>query len=75
MKRMTCKELDGVCDEIITGNTSDEMMKNSQKHAMSANDEAHQNKMKEMASMPGDPEAVKRFMSDFEAKFEAAPEI
>lgn len=72
---MTCKELEGVCDEIITGNSPDEMMKNSQKHAMSVYDEAHQNKMKEMAPMQNDPEAVKKFMSDFKAKFKAAPEV
>ncbi len=73
MKKMTCKELDGVCDEEITGNTPDEMMKNSQEHAMSANDDAHKNKMKQMGEIHTDPETVKKWMDDFKAKFDALP--
>ena len=75
MKKMTCKELNGVCDVEITGNTPEEMIKNSQEHAMSANDDAHKNKMKEMGQeMHNDPEAVKKYMDDFKAKFDAQPE-
>lgn len=74
MKSMTCKELDGVCDAEITGNTPEEMMKNSQEHAMNANDEAHKNKMTQMGEMPKDPETVKKYMDDFKAKFDALPE-
>ena len=29
MKKMACKELGGVCDAEITGNTPDEMAKNT----------------------------------------------
>jgi len=74
MKSMTCKELDGVCDEEIKGETPEEMMKNSQEHAMSANDDAHKNKMKQMGEMPKDPETIKKYMDDFKAKFDALPE-
>ena len=74
MKKMTCKELNGVCDVVITGNTPEEMIKNCQEHAMSANDDAHKNKMEEMRQMPHDPEAVKKYMDDFKAKFDAQPE-
>jgi len=74
MKKMTCKELDGVCDAEITGNTPDEMAKNSRAHAMSANDEAHKNKMKQMGEMLRGPEAVKKYMDDFKARFDALPD-
>ena len=74
MKKMTCKELGGVCDTEITGNTPDEMAKNSQEHAMSANDEAHKNKMTQMAEMHKGPEAVKQYMDDFKARFDALPD-
>ena len=50
------------------------MMKNSQEHAMSANDDAHKNKMKQMGEMHTDPEAVKKWMDDFKAKFDALPD-
>ena len=40
---------------------------------MSANDDAHKNKMKEMGEMHNDPEAVKKWMGDFKAKFDALP--
>ena len=74
MKKSTCKELDGVCDAEITGETPEEMMKNAQEHAMSANDEAHKNKMKGMGEMDTGPEAVKKYMDDFKAKFDTLPD-
>ena len=74
MKTMTCKELEGVCDSKITGNTPDEMAQNSQKHAMSVNNEAHRAKMQEMAKSSQDPEAVKKWMAEFKAKFDSLPE-
>ena len=74
MKKSTCKDLDGVCGAEITGNTPDEMMKNAQEHAMSANDEAHKNKMKEMREMDTGPEAVKKYMDNFKRKFYALPD-
>ncbi len=74
MKKTTCKELDGVCDAEITGNTPDEMAKNSQEHAMGANDETHKNKMKPMRKMNTGPEAVKKYMDDFKERFDALPD-
>ena len=74
MKSMTCKELDGVCDEVIRGETPEEMIKNSQEHAMSADDDAHKDKMKQMGEMSTDPESVKKYMEDFKTKFDALPE-
>jgi hypothetical protein len=74
MKRLTCKELDGVCDAEITGNTPDEMAKNSREHAMSQDDEAHKNRMMQMREMLNGPDAVKKYMDDFRAKFDALPD-
>ena len=74
MKKLTCKELDGVCDTEITGETPEEMGENAANHAMSVNDEAHQAKMKEMGEMQKDPEVVKKWMDDFRSKFDSLPD-
>jgi len=74
MKKMTCKKLHGVCDVEFTAETPDEMINKVKEHAMSVNDEAHQKKMQEMASMPNDPESIKKWMDDFKVQFEAAPD-
>lgn len=32
MKKITCKEMGGVCDTAITGETAEELMKNGKQH-------------------------------------------
>ncbi len=77
MKTMTCKQLHGPCDAFIQGETSDEMIKNSQKHGMemaAKGDEDHIRVMEEMRQHMGDPEAVKQWMEKFQNDFAVMPE-
>jgi len=79
MKTMTCKQLYGPCDALIHGETAEEMMENSQKHAMdmvAKGDKIHIDAMdamkKQHANM--DTEAVKQWMVKFQNDFAAWPE-
>ncbi len=77
MKTMTCKQLHGPCDELIHGETAEEMMQNSQKHGMdmaAKGDQNHIRVMEEMKSHMDDPEAVKQFMDKFNSDFAALPQ-
>ena len=65
MKTMTCKQLHGPCDALIHGETSEEMMENSQKHAMeliSKGDVLHTEAMNAMKKqhMDMNPEEAKQ---------------
>ena len=76
---MTCKQLYGPCDALIHGKSSEEMMENSQKHAMemiSKGDKVHIEAMEAMKKqhMTMDPEAVKQWMEKFQSDFAAQPE-
>lgn len=79
MKTMTCKQLYGPCDELIHGETSEEMMQNSQKHAMdmvAKGDKVHieaMEAMKEQRANMG-PEAVKEWMEKFQIYFDKHPQ-
>ena len=77
MKTMTCKQLHGPCDELIHGETAEEMMQNSQKHGMemaAKGDKAHLEIMESMKHHMDDPESVKQFMEKFHQDFAATPE-
>ena len=79
MKTMTCKQLYGPCDAPIHGETADEMMENSKKHAMemaAKGDSVHINAMKAMGESHEhmDEEAVKQWMEKFRKDFAAQPE-
>jgi len=76
---MTCKQLHGPCDALIHGETAEEMMENSQKHAMemAANgDQLHTEAMNAMKKqhMDMNPEAVRKWMEKFQNDFAAMPE-
>lgn len=76
---MTCKQLYGPCDTLIQGETADEMIANSQKHAMemaAKGDLLHIEAMNAMKKQHEsmDPEAVKLFMEKFQSDFAAWPE-
>lgn len=76
MKQLSCKQLGGACDQMITGNTPEEMAEDSKKHAMkmfAANDEAHINAMEKMRSMT--PEEFAVFQTNFVKMFEGADNI
>ncbi len=76
---MICKQLYGPCEALIHGETAEEMMENSQKHAieMVANgDKVHIDAMEAMRKQHMDmtPEAQKQWMEKFQNDFAAQPE-
>ena len=79
MKTMTCKQLYGPCDALIHGETPEEMMENSKKHAMemiAKGDELHIEAINAMKKqhMDMDPEAIKQWMEKFQNDFATWPE-
>ncbi len=65
MKTMTCKQLHGPCNALIHGETSEEIIQNSQKHGMemaARGDADHIKVMEAMRHHMDDPAAVKQFM-------------
>ena len=76
MKKLTCRDLGGPCDEEITGNSFDEISNNCRTHVMeqiNSGDEAHRaaaGKMKDAT-----PEQQKSWMADFERRYNEAPDI
>lgn len=76
MKKLTCKELGGACDMLISGNTPDEMGDNCKQHAMQLiqkGDEDHAEAMRKMQDMS--PGEFASFWVDFRRKFEEAEEM
>ena len=74
MKQMTCQQMGGPCNAIITGSTAEEMAKNGGAHLMSMTDDAHKPAQQMMQSMSDDASS-KQWMDDFQKKFDAAPEM
>lgn len=79
MKTMTCKQLYGPCDALITGSSSEEMMENSKKHAMEMIDKGDKVHIEAMEAMKEqhsnmEPEAIKQWMEKFQNEFDAQPE-
>lgn len=76
MKEMTCRELGGACDAIITGSTPEEMGENCKQHVMelkAAGDTSHDEAMAKMQNMS--MEEFQAFWADFVQRFEAAEEV
>ncbi len=71
MKQMTCAQMGGpaTCDFVLTGNTAEEMVTNGTKHVM----ESHPDIAAQMDAMT--PEAKANWMTDFQAKFDIAPDM
>ena len=72
MKKTTCNNLAGACDEVIVGETAAEMGKNSKNHVMQkvqAGDDAHKKAMEEM--MAWSSEDQQQWYKDFEDSFDS----
>ena len=50
MKKFTCKEMGGPCDEVFEGETSKEVGEKGGQHIMSSTDEAHKTMREQVAS-------------------------
>jgi predicted small metal-binding protein len=68
MKTMTCAQMGGPCEAVITGNTPDEMVANGMTHLTAA----HPEMAESMKTMP--KEGMDKWMADFHAKWDATPE-
>ncbi len=76
MKHLTCKELGGACDVLITGASPEQMGEHSKQHGMAMaglGDAAHIEAMKKMGAMSREEFQV--FWADFVKKFEEAEEV
>ena len=77
MKKMTCKQLGGVCDTEFHAKTFEEMAEMSKKHGMEMyekGDEEHIKAMNNMKELMNDPEAMKEWMERKKKEFDALPE-
>lgn len=76
MKKLTCKDLGGPCDQEITGESFEELGQNCQKHVMEqmgAGDAAHVQAVEAWKSQS--PEEQQAQMASFEKKYNEAEEI
>jgi len=72
MKKMSCKDMGGVCDTEIQAETAEEMMEKGKQHVHSQEDEEHQGIVKQMEAMNDEEKAG--WAKEFEGKFAAAEE-
>lgn len=76
MKKMTCRDLGGACDALITGSTPEEMGENAKKHAqemVQKGDQPHIDAMEKMGTIS--PEEFQKFWTGFLKKFADAEEV
>lgn len=69
---MMCKDMGGPCDEKISAETPEEMMKEGKKHIMNATDKAHMEIARQMDMMT--PEENKEWEKMFRKKWNATKE-
>jgi predicted small metal-binding protein len=75
MKKLTCRDLGGPCDEEITGDSFEEVGKKSHGHVMeqiNSGNEAH--KLAAGKMRDATPEEQKAMMAEYKKKFDEAPE-
>ena len=76
MKKLTCRDLGGPCDEEVTGNSFEEIGNNCRIHVeeqMNSGDEAHKTAVAKM--MNATPEEQKSMMAEYEKRYNEAPNI
>ena len=71
---MTCRQMGGPCDTVISGSTSEEMMNNGRDHVHGMEDEEHKKVVTLMEEMQKDPEAAKEWNDKFTKDFDELPE-
>ena len=78
MKKMTCKQLGGACDQEFQANTFEEMAEISKKHGMEMfqkNDQPHLEAMNKMKELMKSPNAMNEWFENKRKEFEALPHI
>lgn len=74
MKKMTCKQLGGACDQVFEANTFEEMAALSKQHGMEmfkTGDQPHLQAMEKMRNLMNSPEAMKEWFEGKKKEFEA----
>lgn len=77
MKKMTCKQLGGACDEVFAAETFEEMAELSKQHGMEMfqkKDSAHLEAMNKMQELMQSPGAMQEWFENKRKEFEALPE-
>jgi len=75
MRQATCKELRGVCDQVITGETPEIMAENGKSHVMdmlSDGDKAHQGAVASMQSLSREDQ--EKWYENFKNSFDSLPD-
>lgn len=77
MKKMTCQQLGGACNQIFAANTFDEIAKMVSKHAremVQQGDAAHIDAMNAMRQSMNSPEAMNAWMDEKRRTFDSMPD-
>ncbi|NVJ64700.1 MAG: DUF1059 domain-containing protein [Flavobacteriaceae bacterium] len=78
MKKMSCYELGGACNEEFYATTFKEMAELSKKHAMEMlqkGDQDHMNAMQEMKHLMDSPQSMQKWMQEKEELFNSLDEL
>ncbi|MCB0655367.1 MAG: hypothetical protein KDC57_04485 [Saprospiraceae bacterium] len=78
MKRMTCRQLGGACDQEFLADSFEEMAKLSQAHGkemFQKNDSAHLTAMQSMQEMMQTPDAFQKWYSEKKQEFDQLDEL
>jgi hypothetical protein len=70
MKKMTCRQMGGMCDEVITGSTPEEMIAHGMEHLKAA----HPEMVASIEAMPKDDPLMVDWQKNFDEAWAAAPE-
>jgi hypothetical protein len=76
MKRITCRDLGGACDEVITGNSFDEVGNHCRTHVMeqiNKGDQAHRAAVTKMQN--ASPEEQNSMMATFKQRYDEASKM
>jgi hypothetical protein len=74
---MTCKQLDGACDQEFHADSFEKIAEMSKQHGMEMfqpNDEAHLEAMQEMHHLMQNPDAMEKWFESKRIEFEALPD-
>lgn len=78
MKKMTCRQLGGACDEVFYARTFEEMATQSKNHGMEMmkkGDKPHMNVMAEMQKLMASPAEFQQWMAKMKQAFDKLPSM
>ena len=78
MKKITCKELGGACEQAFLGDSFADVARQSRQHAtemLAKNDTDHLNAAERMKAFMATPTAMEEWMSEREIYFNNLPDV